>query len=137
VLYFSDPMDELMVQSLYEVEGKKLKSVIKRKIFLGTEKEKKQREKELKKKEEEYADFLEAAQKKLDQYKRIQLSTRLVDSPACLVTEEHEESPYLQHLPQRGKGGGPKTRRIMELNADPPLVMRLYECYESNADVPQ
>ena len=137
VLYLSDPVDELMVQSLYEVEGKKLKSVTKGKVSLGTEEEKKQREEELKKKEEEYAKFLEAAQKKLDQYvKRIQLSTRLVASPACLVTEEHEESPHLQRLLQRGNGGGPKTRRIMELNADHPLITRLYERFGSNADDP-
>lgn len=135
VLYFIDPVDELMVQSLYEVEGKKLKSVTKGKVALGTEEEKRQREEELKKKEEEYANFLEAAQKKLDQYvKRIQLSTRLVDSPTCLVTEEHEESPHLQRLLQRGKGGGPKTRRIMELNVDHPLITRLYQRFKSNAD---
>jgi molecular chaperone HtpG len=135
VLYFSDPVDELMVESLHEIEGKKLKSVTKGKVSLGTEEEEKQREEELKKKEEEYAKFLEAAQKKLDQYvKRIQLSTRLVGSPACLVTEEHEESPHLQRLLQRGKGGGPKPRRIMELNADHPLITCLYERFKSDAD---
>jgi molecular chaperone HtpG len=134
VLYFSDPVDELMVQSLFEVEGKKLKSVTKGKVHLGTEEEKKQREEELKKKEEEYAKFIEASQKKLDQHvKRIQLSTRLVGSPACLVTDEHEESPHLQRLLQRGKGGGPKTRRIMELNADHPLIARLYQRFQANA----
>jgi molecular chaperone HtpG len=135
VLYFSDPVDELMVQSLFEVEGKKLKSVTKGKVHLGTEEEKKQREEELKKKEEEYAKFIEASQKKLDQHvKRIQLSTRLVGSPACLVTDEHEESPHLQRLLQRGKGGGPKTRRIMELNADHPLIARLYQRFQANAE---
>ena len=137
VLYLGDPIDELMVQSLFEVEGKKLKSVTKGKVHLGTEEEKKQREEEIKKKEEAYAKFLEASQKKLDQHvKRIQLSTRLVDSPACLVTEEHEESPHLQRLLQRGKGGGPKTRRIMELNPHHPLISRLYERFKANADDP-
>jgi molecular chaperone HtpG len=137
VLYFTDPVDELMVQPLHEVEGKKLKSVTKGKVSLGTEEEQKQREEELKKKEEEYAKFLEAAQKKLNEYvKRVQLSARLVGSPACLVTEEHEESPHLQRLLQRGKGGGPKTRRIMELNADHPLIGRIYERFQSNADDP-
>jgi molecular chaperone HtpG len=137
VLYFGDPVDELMVQSLQEVEGKNLKSVTKGKVLLGTEEEKKQREEELTKKELEYAEFLKAAQKKLDQHvKRIQLSTRLVGSPACLVTDEHEESPHLQRLLQRGKGGGPKTRRIMELNAEHPLIKRLYERFKSTADDP-
>jgi molecular chaperone HtpG len=137
VLYFSDPVDELMTQSLYEVEGKKLKSVTKGKVQLGTEEEKKEREEKLKKKEEEYAKFLEASQKKLDEYvKQIRLSTRLVGSPACLVTEEHEYSPHLERLLQKGKGGGPKQRRIMELNPDHPLVTRLHERFTSNANDP-
>jgi molecular chaperone HtpG len=137
VLYFSDPVDELMVQSLHEIEGKKLKSLTKGKVSLGTEEEKKRWAEDLKNKEEEYAKFLEAAQKKLNQYvKRIQLSTRLVGSPACLVTEDHEESPHLQRLLQRGKDGGPKTLRIMELNADHPLIACLYQRFKSNADDP-
>lgn len=137
VLYFSDPVDEWMVQCLHEFKGKKLKSVTKGKVVLGTEDEKKQREEELNKKQEEYAAFLDAAQKKLDPYvKRIQLSTRLVGSPVCLVTEEHEESPHLQRLLQRGKGGGEKTRRIMELNADHPLIASLCQRFKSSADDP-
>ena len=137
VLYLSDPVDELLVQSLHEFEGKRLKSVTKGKVHLGTEEEKKQREEELKKKEEEYANFLQTCQKKLDEHvKQIRLSTRLVDSPACLVTEEHEYSPHLERLLQKGKGGGPKQRRIMELNADHPLVARLYERFQSNNEDP-
>src|SRR5215831_6462470 len=135
VLYLSDPVDELLVQSLYEFEGKRLKSVTKGKVQLGTEEEKKQGEEQLKKKEEEYAGFLQALQKKVDEYvKQIRLSTRLVDSPACLVTEEHEYSPHLERLLQKGKGGGPKQRRIMELNADHPLIARLYQHFQANAE---
>ena len=136
VLYFSDPVDEWMVQSLHEIEGKKLKSLTKGKVSLGSEEENKRCEEELKSREEEYAKFLEAAQKKLSEYvKRIQISTRLVGSPACLVTEDHEESPHLQRLLQRGKNGG-KTRRVMELNADHPLIACLYQRFKSNADDP-
>ena len=136
VLYFSDPVDEWMVQSLHEIEGRKLKSLTKGKVSLGSEEEKKRSEEELKSKEEEYAKFLEAAQKRLSDYvKRIQISTRLVGSPACLVTEDHEESPHLQRLLQRDKNGG-KTRRVMELNADHPLIACLYQRFKSNADDP-
>lgn len=138
VLYLSDPVDELLVQAVYEFDGKKLKSVTKGKVSLGTEEEKKQREEELQKKEEQYARFLETCQKKLDPYvKRIRLSARLVDSPACLVTEEHEYSPHLERLLQKGKGGGPKQRRIMELNPDHPLIGRLYERFQANAEDPE
>ena len=48
-------------------------------------------------------------------------------SPACLVTEEHEYSPHLERLLQKGKGGGPKQRRIMELNPDHPIVQKLHD----------
>jgi molecular chaperone HtpG len=137
ILYLSDPVDELLVQHLYEYEGKRLKSVSKGNVQLGTEEEKKHLEEEVKKKEGEYANFLEACQKTLDQYvKKIRLSTRLVDSPACLVTEEHEYSPHLERLLQRGKGGGPKQRRIMELNPSHPIVARLYDRYNRNAEDP-
>ena len=135
VLYLSDPVDELLVQHVHEYEGKRLKSVTKGTVHLGTEEEKKQLEEEIKKKQEEYASFLEACQKKLDEHvKQIRLSTRLVDSPACLVTEEHEYSPHLERLLQKGKGGGPKQRRIMELNAGHPIVSQLYERYKANND---
>lgn len=135
VLYLSDPVDELLVQHLYEFEGKRLKSVTKGRVQLGTEEEKKQLEEQLKKKEEEYAKFLEACQKKLDQYvKQIRLSTRLVDSPVCLVTEEHEYSPHLERLLQKGKGGGPKQRRIMELNPGHPVIARLHDRYTANPE---
>jgi molecular chaperone HtpG len=135
VLYLSDPVDELVVQHLHEFESKRLKSVTKGKVDLGTEEEKKEREEQVKKKEEEYAEFLKASQKKLDEYvKQIRVSTRLVDSPACLVTEEHEYSPQLERLLQKGKGGGPKQRRIMELNPDHPIVKGLYDRFKANGE---
>lgn len=135
VLYLTDPVDELLVQHLYEVEGKRLKSVTKGKVHLGTEKEKKQVEEQLKRKEERYATFLQAWQKKLDEHvKQIRLSTRLVGSPACLVTEEHEHSPHLERLLQKGKGGGSKQRRIMELNPDHPIITRLHDRFNTNRE---
>jgi molecular chaperone HtpG len=135
LLYLVDPVDELLVQHLHEFEGKHLKSVSKGKANWGTEEEKQNLEAQLKTKEEEYADFLQASQKKLDQYvKQIRLSTRLVSSPACLVTEEHEYSPNLERLLQKGKGGGAKQRRIMELNPNHPIITRLFERFKSNGE---
>jgi molecular chaperone HtpG len=135
VLYLSDPVDELMVQSLHEFQEHKLKSVTKGRVELGTDEEKKQTEEQMKQKEEEYKSFLEACQKKLDEYvKQIRVSSRLVDSPACLVTEEHEYSPHLERLLQKGKGGGPKQRRIMELNPDHPIVRKLHDRFKANSD---
>jgi molecular chaperone HtpG len=137
VLYLSDPVDELLVQHLHEFEGKPLKSVAKANLRVGTEEESKLREEELKKKERGYVDFLKACQKRLDRYvKQVCLSPRLVDSPACLVTEEHEISPYLERLLREGKGARLKQRRIMELNPDHRVIARLYEHFQSNAEDP-
>ncbi len=137
VLYLSDPVDELLVQQLHEFDGKRMKSVTKGKVQLGTEEEKKLLEEQLKTKEETYANFLQAGQKKLDRYvKQIRLSTRLVGSPACLVTEEHEYSPHLERLLQKGKGGGPKQRRIMELNPEHPIITRLYDRFSADGEDP-
>jgi len=61
--------------------------------------------------------LLQLLQKSLDEYvKEVRLSTRLVSSPACLVGSEIDYSPQLERLLQKAKGGGPKQRRILELN---------------------
>ena len=63
-LYLTEPVDELLTQSLWDFEGKKLKSVGKGAIkFGGDEEEKKKVEAELKQKEEEAADLLAVLQK--------------------------------------------------------------------------
>lgn len=65
--------------------------------------------------------------------KQIHLSVRLVDSPVCLVTEEHEYSPHLERLLQKGIWGGPKQRRILELNANHPAIAQIYQRYSADA----
>jgi molecular chaperone HtpG len=42
----------------------------------------------------------------------------------------------LERLLQKGKGGGPKQRRIMELNAAHPIISRLYDRYNANGEDP-
>jgi molecular chaperone HtpG len=133
VLYLTDPVDELLVQSLMDFEGKKLRSVAKGAITLGTDEEKKQAEENLKKKEEESAGLLEFIQKHLDKYvKQVRLSARLVSSPACVVGTEIDYSPQLERLLQKGKGGGPKQRRIMELNPNHDVFIRMHELYNKD-----
>jgi molecular chaperone HtpG len=55
----------------------------------------------------------------------VRLSNRLTSSPACLVGAEHDYSPQLERLLMKGKGGGAKQRRILELNPDHPVVAGL------------
>lgn len=133
VLFLTDPVDELLVQALTEFEGKRLKSVGKGTVALGNEEEKKQAEEQLKEKEAQAAGLLEYIQKHLEQQvKQVRLSNRLVSSPVCLVGTEIDYSPQLERLLQKGKGGGAKQRRILEINPDHDIFIKLLARYQND-----
>jgi molecular chaperone HtpG len=136
VLYLTEPVDELLAQSLWDFEGKKLKSAGKGTLKLGDNQEEKEKaQAELNKKEEEAADLFAAMQKALDEHvKQVRLSNRLVVSPACLVGTEMDYSPQMERLLQKGKGGGPKQRRILELNPDHEVFVKLQERFRQNKE---
>jgi molecular chaperone HtpG len=137
VLYLVDTVDELLTQSLNEYDGKRLKSVGKGTVNLGNEEEKKQTEEELKAKEEELKPLLDLLQKKLDEHvKQVRLTNRLTTSPVCLVGAEHDYSPQLEKLLQKGKGGGPKQRRILELNPKHDILGKLKARFEQDQNDP-
>jgi molecular chaperone HtpG len=133
VLYLVDPVDELVVQFLREFEGKRLKSVGKGTVSLGNKEESEQVEKELKQEQEGSSELLKFLQKSLDKYvKEVRLTNRLTTSPACLVGTELDYSPQMERLLQLGKGGGPKQRRIMELNSKHDIFTKLQERFQKN-----
>jgi molecular chaperone HtpG len=135
-LYLTEPVDELLVQSLWDYEGKKLKSAGKGALKLGDNQEEKEKvQAELKQKEEEAADLFAAMQKALDEHvKQVRLSGRLVASPACLVGTEMDYSPQMERLLQKGKGGGPRQRRILELNPNHEIFVKLQERFQQNKE---
>jgi len=135
VLYLIDPVDELVAQALSEFAGKKLKSVGKGTVKLGSEAEREQAEKTLKEQTETYASLLQALQKQLDaNIKEVRLSNRLTSSPVCLVSAEHEHSPQMERL--LGQRKTPAPRRIMELNPAHPIFLKLHDCFQQDANDP-
>jgi molecular chaperone HtpG len=136
VLYLTEPVDELLTQSLWDYEGKKLKSADKGTLKLGgSQEEKEKAQAELKKKEEEAADLFAVMQKALDEHvKQARLTNRLVASPACLVGAEMDYSPQMERLLQKGKGGGPRQRRILELNPNHEIFVKLQEQFRQNKE---
>lgn len=137
VLYLVEPVDELVVQSLTEFEGKKLQSVGKGAVQLGSQEEREQSEKALQEQAENYRTLLELLQQKLDAHvKEVRLSSRLTTSPACLVSAEHDYSPQLERLLRQGNISAPTQRRIMELNPTHPLLTKLQERFQHNPDDP-
>jgi molecular chaperone HtpG len=137
VLYLVEPVDELLMQSLMDFEGKKFKSIGKGTINLGNAEEQEKTQQDLKQKEEETAGLLTLVQKALDEnVKQVRLSNRLISSPACLVGTEMDYSPHLEKLLLKGKGGGPKQRRILELNPQHELFVKLHERFKQNSEDP-
>jgi molecular chaperone HtpG len=135
VLYLIEPVDELLAQSLPDFESKRLKSVGKGSPKLGSEQERQKAEEELRQKEEAAARLLSRLQKSVDSHvKQVCLSNRLVSSPACLVGTEMDYSPQLERLLQKGKGGGPKQRRILELNPNHDVFTRMSERFKDNIE---
>jgi molecular chaperone HtpG len=132
VLYLTEPVDELVTQSLFEFEGRRLKSIGKGTVSLGSEEEK-----ELKEQQEKSADLLKFLQQKLDEHiKEVRLSNRLTTSPVCLVGAEHDYSPQMERLLRVTKEGMPKQRRIMELNPKHEIFLKLQERFQKDREDP-
>ena len=137
VLFLVEPVDELLTQYLHEYGGKRLRSVVKGNIDLGGQEEKEEAKKEREEKEKTYAGLLDAMQKQLDEHvKQVRLSSRLTSSAACLVGAEHDYSPQLEKLLLKGKGGGPRQRRILEVNPKHPVLELLQRRFETNGEDP-
>jgi hypothetical protein len=99
VLIFSDPVDEVWLQSIHEFDGKPLKSAGKGTVDLGTEEEKSKAEEVRKEQQEKFGTLFEALQKKLDTYvKEVRPSSRLTSSLACLVGDDYDVSPQLAQM---------------------------------------
>ncbi len=128
VLFLADPIDEFFVKYVEAYKEKKLKSVGKGEVQLGSEEERKEAEERLKEKGEGLSGLLTWLQETLDEHvKEVRLSSRLKTSAVCLVTDEADESPNLQRLLKQTRPDTnlPKVKRIMELNADHPVVEML------------
>jgi molecular chaperone HtpG len=125
VLLLIDRVDEWLLSHLYEVDGKALQSVAKGAVDLGglqDEAEKKQAE-EAATAFKPVLDRLKEALK--DRAKDVRLTTRLVDSPACLVVEEGDMSAHLARMLKQAGQTAPKSLPTLEVNAEHALVKQL------------
>ena len=125
VLLLIDRVDEWLLSHLHEFDGKALQSVAKGAVDLGSlqdEAEKKQAE-ETATAFKPVLDRLKEALK--DRAKDVRVTTRLVDSPACLVVEEGDMSGHLARLLKQAGQTAPKSLPTLEVNAEHALVKRL------------
>ena len=125
VLLMSDRVDEWLLGSLTEFEGKKLQSVAKGDLDLG--KLETDTEKEIQKKIEDDAQSLVEKIKKTlgERVKDVRVTHRLTDSPACLVSDEHDLSGNLARILKSVGQKAPEIKPILEINPTHKLVKRL------------
>ncbi len=134
VLYLTDPVDEILVNVLSEFEGKKLQSVGKGTVDLSSEEDKAKAESEREEAEKAHASLFEALQSALDEHvKEVRLSTRLTESPACLVGEETDMSAHMAQLLKQAGQEVPVPKRILELNSDHAVLKKLQTVYDADA----
>ena len=133
VLLMYDRIDEWVVATLTEFDGKPLQSVARGDLDLGALGEvDKQGTPEVK--DEAHAELLARIKTALgERASDVRVTHRLTDSPACLVSEAHGMSTNLERLLKASGQNVPTSKPILEINPSHPIVERL----QSEADGPR
>jgi len=121
----SDKVDEWLLGSLTEFEGKKLQSIAKGDLDLGKLQDESEKEAQ-KKVEEEAKSLVERIKSTLgESVKEVRVTHRLTDSPACLVAGEHDVSGNLARILKAAGQKAPEAKPILEINPSHRLIERL------------
>ncbi|TDU31105.1 molecular chaperone HtpG [Panacagrimonas perspica] len=124
VLLLTDRIDEWVVSNLTQFDGKPLKSVAQGAAELDDVVETAEQAQQ----ESSFKDVFERVKAVLeDRVQEVQLSKRLTDSPSCLVAPDFGMSRRLEKMLAQGGEKIPRSKAILELNGDHPLVARLKE----------
>ncbi|MDD2775835.1 MAG: molecular chaperone HtpG [Gallionella sp.] len=125
VLLLSARVDEWVVGSLTEFSGKKLVSVAKGGLDLGTLEDEAEKQTQAQQ-ADDYKDLIEKIKSSLDsRVKDVRITHRLTDSPACLVADEHDIGGNMARLLKAAGQKAPASVPILEINPDHPVVTRL------------
>ena len=125
VLLMTDRVDEWALNFVQEFDGTALQSVAKGAVDLGSlqdDAEKKAAEDAAETFKPVLAMLKEALKDKAED---VRVTTRLVDSPACLVVKDHGMSMQLARMLKQAGQAAPEMKPVLEVNADHPLVKKL------------
>ena len=125
VLLLSDRIDDWLMHSLSEFDGKPFSDVARGALDLGaveTDEEKEQKKQD----SEEHRGLTKKIKTVLrDRVKEVRVTRRLTDSPACLVVDEQDVGAHMRRLMQSAGQPLPDTKPIFEINPEHPLVAKL------------
>ncbi|MDH4128321.1 MAG: molecular chaperone HtpG [Spirochaetota bacterium] len=133
VLFFVEPIDEIMATNAIVYKDKHFKSVMKGDLDIG-EKDKAK----IKEKSEEYKSLTDFMQKSLDEHvKEVRLTERLVNSASCIVGDEFDMSIHLEKVMKAYNKDLPPTKRILEINPKHPVVEKIKTLFEKDNNDPK
>ena len=127
VLVLSDRIDGWMISYLSDYEGKHLQDITKGELDLGeieNEEEKKQQEEASKTYESLISQITELLKDKVD---TVRITSRLTDSPACLVSGAHDMDAQMKKIMEAAGQKVPESKPNFEVNPEHPLVKKLNE----------
>ena len=125
VLLMTDRVDEWALNFLNEFDGTPMQSVAKGAVDLGT-----LQDEEEKKATEEAAEAFKPLLAKLkealkDKAEDVRVTSRLVDSPACLVVTDNGMSMQLARMLKQAGQEAPESKPVLEVNPEHALVKKL------------
>jgi len=138
VLFFTDAIDQWVVERLREFDGKKLVAVDKGTLELGTEAEKAETKKRIETADAEFRELSAFLKEHLkEKVGEVKLSTRLTDSACCLVADEHALNASMERLMRAMNQEVPKQLRTLEINPDHPVLKRMRQMLETDKSDPK
>ena len=125
VLLMADRVDEWSMEFVNEFDGTPMQNVSKGAVDLGDLQDAEEK-KALDVAAEQFKPVVDKMTDSLKaKTKQVRVTTRLVDSPACLVTGEGELSPQLIRMLKQAGQAIPESKPILEINPEHPLVKKL------------
>jgi len=125
VLLMTERVDEWAMEFVNEFDGLPMQNVSKGAVDLGDLQDAEEK-KALEAAAEQFKPMIEKLSESLkDKTQQVRVTTRLVDSPACLVTGEGELSPQLVRMLKQAGQAVPESKPILEINPEHALVKKL------------
>jgi len=126
VILMTDPVDEWVVMSLPEYDGKKLKSAEKGDLDLDKVDEKKK---------DEFTALFDHIKLRLEKnIKEVKPSTRLKGSVACLSGDNQDMSAYMEKILKSSGQEMPESKRVLELNVEHPVVVGIKDLFQKDKE---
>lgn len=125
VLLMTDRVDEWAMEFVHSFDGTPMQNVSKGAVDLGDLQDAEEK-KALEAAAEQFKPVVDKLSESLkDKTKEVRVTTRLVDSPACLVTSDGELSPQLIRMLKQAGQAVPESKPVLEINPEHPLVQKL------------